>query len=53
MEKGQLPGEGEGSSNPLLDLWKENYAVEIFYFPASSLEITNILRCLFAWGALL
>lgn len=45
MEKGQLPGEGGGSSNPLLELWQENYAVEIFYFPASSLEITNILRC--------
>ncbi|CAM9157892.1 unnamed protein product [Scytosiphon promiscuus] len=43
LEKGQLPGEGEGASNPLLELWKENYAVEIFYFPASSLEITNIL----------
>ncbi|CAN0123298.1 unnamed protein product, partial [Ectocarpus sp. 13 AM-2016] len=41
LEKGQLPA--EGSSNPLLDLWNENYAVEIFYFPSSSLEITNVL----------
>lgn len=42
LERGQLPS--EGGSNPLLDLFNDNYAVEIFYFPASSLEITNVLR---------
>eukprot|EP00904_Undaria_pinnatifida_P002572 jgi/Undpi1/12315/HiC_scaffold_5.g01991.m1 len=42
LERGQLPGTGEGA-NPLLDLWNNNYAVEIFYFAASSLEITDIL----------
>lgn len=42
MGKRQLPV--EGGDNPLLDLWTENYAVEIFYFPASSLEITDVLR---------
>ncbi|CAN0101125.1 unnamed protein product [Pylaiella littoralis] len=41
MGKGQLPV--EGGDNPLLDLWEKNYAVEIFYFPASSLEITDVL----------
>eukprot|EP00903_Cladosiphon_okamuranus_P006469 g6329.t1 len=41
LERGQLPS--EGGPNPLLDLFNDNYAVEIFYFPASSLEITNIL----------
>eukprot|EP00752_Nemacystus_decipiens_P008514 g7603.t1 len=41
LERGQLPS--EGGSNPLLDLYNNNYAVEIFYFPASSLEITNVL----------
>lgn len=43
LERGQFPGQG-GGTNPLLDLWNNNYAVEIFYFAASSLEITNILR---------
>ena len=42
LERGQLPS--EGGSNPLLDLYNDNYAVEIFYFPASSLDITNVLR---------
>lgn len=35
-----------GGSNPLKDAWNGGYAVEIFYFPASSLKITNILRYL-------
>eukprot|EP00904_Undaria_pinnatifida_P002571 jgi/Undpi1/12314/HiC_scaffold_5.g01990.m1 len=39
---GKLPGTG-GSANPLLDLWNDNYAAEIFYFPASSLGISNVL----------
>lgn len=43
LEQGQLPG-AKGGSNPLLDLWNDNYAVEIFYFPASSREITSVLR---------
>lgn len=43
MERGQFPEPG-GGANPLLDLWNNNYAVEIFYFAASSLDITNALR---------
>lgn len=42
LEVGQLPK--PGGANPLLDLWTKHYAVEIFYFAASSLEITNIAR---------
>ncbi len=38
----QLPK--PGGSNPLKEAWNGGYAVEIFYFPASSLKITNILR---------
>ena len=33
-----------GGSNPLREAWNGGYAVEIFYWPASSLKITNILR---------
>ena len=43
LERGMLPGQG-GGGNPLLDLWNNNYAVEIFIFAASSLNITNVLR---------
>eukprot|EP00904_Undaria_pinnatifida_P008489 jgi/Undpi1/4770/HiC_scaffold_18.g08123.m1 len=32
-----------GGTNPLREAWHGGYAVEIFYFPASSLEITNLL----------
>eukprot|EP00904_Undaria_pinnatifida_P002573 jgi/Undpi1/12316/HiC_scaffold_5.g01992.m1 len=42
LERGMLPGQG-GGGNPLLDLWNNNYAVEIFIFAASSLNITNVL----------
>lgn len=42
LERGQSPGQEEGT-NPLLELWDANYAVEIFYFAASSLEITDVL----------
>lgn len=42
LEKGQLPK--PGGPNPLLDIWNNTYGVEIFYFPSSSLEITNLLR---------
>lgn len=43
LEPGQFPEQG-GRANPLLDLWNDNYAVEMFFLPASSLDITNILR---------
>lgn len=43
LERGQFPHQ-ERDANPLLDLWNNNYAVEIFYFAASSLDITNVLR---------
>lgn len=33
-----------GGKNPLREAWNGNYGVEIFYLPASSLKITNILR---------
>lgn len=39
---GQLPE--TAGSNPLLDLWEKHFAIEIFYFAASSLEITDIGR---------
>lgn len=42
LEMDELPE--TGGPNPLLNLWKSTYAVEIFYFPASSLKITNIWR---------
>ncbi|CAM9747545.1 unnamed protein product [Pylaiella littoralis] len=32
-----------GGRNPLREAWNGGYAVEVFYFPASSLKITNIL----------
>eukprot|EP00752_Nemacystus_decipiens_P003494 g3227.t1 len=32
-----------GGSNPLREAWNGGYAVEIFFFAASSLKITNIL----------
>eukprot|EP00903_Cladosiphon_okamuranus_P014134 g13135.t1 len=32
-----------GGVNPLREAWNGGYAVEVFYFPASSLKITNIL----------
>lgn len=36
-----------GGRNPLREAWNGGYAVEIFYFPASSLKITNILRYIY------
>lgn len=42
LEKGELPQ--PGGANPLRDAWDGGYGVEVFYFPASSLKITNILR---------
>lgn len=33
-----------GGPNPLRDAWNGGYAVEAFYFAASSLKITNLLR---------
>lgn len=33
-----------GGSNPLREAWHGGYAIEIFYFAASSLNITNIFR---------
>lgn len=42
LEMGELPK--PGGANPLLDLWNEHFAVEIFCFAVSSLEITNIAR---------
>ena len=42
LEQGQLPRPG-GGNNPLMDLWNNNYSVEIYYFAASSLEITSVL----------
>ena len=53
LEEGQLPrpqAGGGGGRNPLLDLWNDNYAVEIFYFAASSLEITNLSRYTYKQG---
>lgn len=49
-----------GGRNPLREAWNGGYAVEVFYFPASSLKITNILRylmsiitsCVFTGGKL-
>lgn len=35
-----------GGRNPLREAWNCGYAVEMFYFAASSLKITNILRYL-------
>lgn len=35
-----------GGPNPLREIWNGGYGVEIFYFAASSLKITNILRYL-------
>lgn len=43
LEQDELPK--PGGPNPLRDLVDKNYAVEIFYFPASSLEITDLTRC--------
>lgn len=43
LDRNELPK--AGGKNPLREAWNGNYAVEIFYFPASSLKITNILRC--------
>lgn len=33
-----------GGRNPLREAWNGGYGVEVFYFAASSLKITNILR---------
>lgn len=43
LEKDELPK--PGGLNPLLDLIEKNYAIEIFYFPGSSLDIQNVSRC--------
>lgn len=43
LEKDELPK--PGGLNPLLDLLEKNYAIEIFYFPGSGLDIKHILRC--------
>ena len=42
LGRGQLPA--AGGLNPLLELWNTTFGIEIFYFAASSLEITNVLR---------
>ncbi|CAM9741720.1 unnamed protein product [Ascophyllum nodosum] len=41
LGRGQLPA--AGGPNPLLELWNTTFGIEIFYFAASSLEITNVL----------
>lgn len=43
LGKDELPV--EGGPNPLRELYEKNYAIEIFYFAASSLEITELTRC--------
>ena len=42
LDRNELPK--PGGKNPLREAWTGGYATEMFYFPASSLEITNILR---------
>lgn len=42
LGKDELPK--PGGSNPLREAWNGSYGIEVFYVPASSLKITNILR---------
>lgn len=42
LDRNELPT--PGGKNPLREAWNGSYGVEIFYLPASSLKITNILR---------
>lgn len=42
LDRNELPK--PGGKNPLREAWAGGYATEMFYFPASSLKITNILR---------
>lgn len=47
LDRNELPK--PGGKNPLREAWNGGYATEMFYFPASSLKITNILR-FGSWG---
>lgn len=51
LGKDELPS--PGGPNPLKEAWENNYALELFYFPSSSLklELKNIFRSeQAAWG---